>query len=113
MHRPGTRLRSSDPLHLYGSDLHNIAYLHHPAVGGIALGDHLIGDHHRSEPEIDGLTLEGSAPLRARRAGDGPERPGPPALGGRGDPRAGRRGCERGRPPELSMTPDGLDQSTS
>jgi hypothetical protein len=58
MHRPGTRPRSSDPLHLYGSDLHNIAYLDHPAVGGIALRDHLIDEHRRSEPEIDGLTLE-------------------------------------------------------
>jgi hypothetical protein len=58
MHRPGTRLRSSDPLHLYGSDLHDIAYVDHPAVGGTALRDHPIDDHHRGEPEIDGLTLE-------------------------------------------------------
>ncbi len=58
MHRPGTRLRSSDPLHLYGSDLHNIAYPDHPAAGDITLRDHLINDHQRSEPGIDGLTLE-------------------------------------------------------
>jgi hypothetical protein len=58
MHRLGTRLGSSDPLHVYGSDLHNISYLDHPAVGGIALRDHLIDDRHRREPEIDGLTLE-------------------------------------------------------
>ncbi len=58
MHRPATRPRSSDPPYLYGSDLNVIAYLDHPAVGGIALRDDLIVEHRRSEPVIDGPTLE-------------------------------------------------------
>ena len=58
MHGPGTRLRSFNQLPPYGSDLHDIARLAHPAGGGIGLRDHLLRDHGRSEWEVDGLPLE-------------------------------------------------------
>ena len=58
MHGPGTRLRSFNQLPLYGSDLHDIARLDHPAGGGIGLRDHLLRDHGRSGREVDGLPLE-------------------------------------------------------
>jgi hypothetical protein len=113
MHGPGTRLRSSDQLHQYGSDLHEIACLG-PAVAGMGLRGHLIGDHGRSEREIDGLPHEDLHRFEHLEQAMGLTDLGHWHSAGGAPQGAGRRGCGRGRgrPSELSITPDDLGQST-